>query len=288
MPCGPRSGRRPASRIRTPAARKTSRAASPRSRFHRRARRTGPAGSGSARLAAASGGPTTRCIPTIRSGAGLSQGLGTNSIGSLALDSNDPQRQHDLRRHRRDQPAEQLRRRHGTLSIDRRRRHLDARADDDRRSGGLGRRDRLHLHARHQHRRRRAGQLADDLRRDDDRDAGHDGRARRADAVARLPAASRRALQDRQRRHDVVAHLGAAARSRPSGESAPRGRRRRHDVRRPPRQARSARCPTSSTRRPGTTRSIDRRRRSRTATRPSSRSTPSWASTGSRISRCST
>ena len=40
---------------------------------------------------------------------------------------------------------------------------------------------------------------------------------------------------------DVVAHLGAAARSRSSGESASRGRRRRHDVRRAPRQARSAR-----------------------------------------------
>ena len=79
----------------------------------------------------------------------------------------------------------------------------------------------------------------------------------------RISAAARRALQDRERRRDVDAALGAAARSGDSAESEPRRRRRRHDVRRPPREARSAESAASSTRRRGTTRSIDRRRRSR-------------------------
>ena len=53
--------------------------------------------------------------------------------------------QHDLRRHRRDEHAEQFRRRHRPLSLDRRRRSLDAHSDDDHRPRRVGVADRLHV-----------------------------------------------------------------------------------------------------------------------------------------------
>jgi hypothetical protein len=40
---------------------------------------------------------TMRSTPTMSAGAGLSQGVGTNNTGSLGLDPNDADRQHDLR-----------------------------------------------------------------------------------------------------------------------------------------------------------------------------------------------
>ena len=97
-----------------------------------------------------------------------------------------------------------------------------------------------------------------------------------------------RPVQDDRSRQDVVAALGAAAGSRDPGQPEPRRRHRRYDGRRPPREARSARIRASSTPPRGTTPFTGPRRRSRTATPRSSRSSRSWAAGAFTISRCST
>ena len=128
---------------------------------------TARAVSGPAPRAAACGAPTMPWNAADPAGAG-SAGLGTNSIGALDRRSQRRQRRHDLRRHRRDEYAAELRRRHRPLSIDRRRRSLDARLDEHRRFRRVAVGDRLHVHARHQLDRDRARQPEDDLRRHDD------------------------------------------------------------------------------------------------------------------------
>ena len=110
----------------------------------------------------------------------VSHGLGTNNIGSLAIDPSDRSGNTILVGTGETNYPEQLRRRHRALSVGRRRRSLDARADDDRGSGRAARRQSTS--------RSRAAsapssidprQSADDLHRHGDGDAGHDRRARR-------------------------------------------------------------------------------------------------------------
>ena len=75
-------------------------------------------------------------------------------------------------------------------------------------------RNRLHVHARHRRHRDRSAQSADHLHRHQHGDAGHDRRARRPVDHHRVSAAARRLVQDRERRAELDVALAATARCR--------------------------------------------------------------------------
>ena len=123
------------------------------------------AGSGSARPAAASGAPTTRCTPTIRRGAGSGTGSApTTSAASRSIRTIAPATRSTSAPARPTSPNNSgagtglYRSTDGGDHWTR----VPTMIVDPAVSAG---RDRLHVHARHQHGRRRSRQPADDLRR---------------------------------------------------------------------------------------------------------------------------
>ena len=133
--------------------------------------------------------------------------------------------------------------------------------------------DRLHVDARDQHHRHRSAQFADDLHRDLDGHARHDGRARRPDSDdGSQPRVGLYKTEDGDRAGRCSGCRRSSRSFRPIRIWRWRGR---HDVRRTSREARPARRRRSCMPPPGTTRFTARRRRSRMATPRSSRSSRS-------------